>query len=224
MKAIFQGEFHTSSADRESLESQLDTDVDALFVEQREDRVSPDDWSLGYFSFLIGGLTVYWLQDVLYDGPEIKEKTEIPIHDKIDIDLPVLYPRFPQSWILGSAIFAGLIFAAGLFVSTFPFPFIDTPAIVSSIFTAIVKLMMVAGAPLLFSSFLIILEERRLGTRDQDMAGEINEISKENRYETVVVSCGDAHLDRLPDLLEEKSWETDINESDHSWAAKVWRW
>ncbi|WP_158293548.1 hypothetical protein [Halorubrum sp. ASP121] len=56
------------------------------------------------------------------------------------------------------------------------------------------------------------------------MAEEINEISKENRYETVVVSCGDVHLDRLPDLLEEKGWETDVNESDHSWAAKAWRW
>jgi len=43
-------------------------------VEQREDRVSPDNWSIGYLSFLIGALTLYWLQAALYDGPDIKKK------------------------------------------------------------------------------------------------------------------------------------------------------
>lgn len=224
MKAVFQGEFHISSTDRESLESQLDADVDALFVEQREDRVSPENWSIGYLSFLVGALTLYWLQAFLYDGPDIKEKTEAPVHDKIDTDLPVLYPQFPKSWILGSGIFSSLVFAAGLFVPVYPFPFIDAPAIASLAFTALVKPLMVIGAPLLFSFFLIFFEERRLGTRDQDMAEEINKISEENGYETVVVSCGDAHLHRLPDLLEEKGWEIKVNESDHSWAAKIWRW
>ena len=41
MKAVLQGEFHISSTDRESLGSHINTDVDALFVERREDRVSP---------------------------------------------------------------------------------------------------------------------------------------------------------------------------------------
>ena len=224
MKAVFQGEFHISSTDRESLDSHLDADADALFMEQREDRVSPNNWSIGYLSFLIGALTLYWLQAALYDGPDIKEKAEIPVYDEIDTDLPELYPRFPKSWILGSGIISGLVFAAGLFVPVYPFPFIDAPAVVSLTFTAVVKPMMMIGAPLLFSFFLVILEERRLGTRDQDMAKEIHRSSKENGYDTIVVSCGDAHLDSLPNLLEEKGWETEVNESDHSWAAKIWRW
>jgi len=87
-----------------------------------------------------------------------------------------------------------------------------------------VKLLFIIGSPLLFSFFLVFLEERRLGSRDRDMAEEINKISEQNGYETVVVSCGDAHLHRLPDLLEEKGWETEVNESEHSWAAKIWRW
>lgn len=224
MKAIFQGEFHISSADRESLESRLDTDVDALFVEQREDRVSPEKWSIGYFCFLIGAFTLFWLQAFLDHGPAIKEKTEVPVYDKIDTALPVLYPRFRRSWILGSGTLSGLVFAAGLLVPIFPFPFIDAPAVASLAFTALVKPIMVIGAPLLFSFFLIFLEERRLGSRDRDMAEEITKISEENGYETVVVSCGDAHLHRLPDLLEEEGWETKINESNHSWIAKIWRW
>jgi len=28
----------------------------------------------------------------------------------------------------------------------------------------------------------------------------------------------------FPELLEEKGWETELNESKHSWAAKIWRW
>jgi len=76
MKAVFQGEFHISSTDRESLDSHLDADADALFVEQREDRVSPDNWSIGYLSFLIGALTLYWLQAALYDGPDIKKSRD----------------------------------------------------------------------------------------------------------------------------------------------------
>ncbi|MDR9430975.1 MAG: hypothetical protein RI568_09825 [Natronomonas sp.] len=224
MKAVFQGEFHISSADRESLDSHLEADVDALFVEQREDRISPENWSLGYLSFLIGALTLYWLQAFLYDGPDIKETAEVPVHDEIDTDLPVLYSRFLESWIRGSGVFSISVFAAGLFVPVFPFPFIAAPTIATLTFTALVKPLMVIGASLLFSFFLIIFEERRLGTRDRDMAEEIDRISNENRYEPVVVSCGDAHLDSLPGLLEEKGWKTEVNESDHSWAAKIWRW
>lgn len=224
MKAVFQGEFHISSTDRELLDSHLDADADALFVEDREDRVSPDGWSIGYLFFLIGLLTLYWLQEFLYDGPDIKEKAEVPVHEEIDTDLPVLYSRLPRSWVLGSGTFSGLFFAVGLFVPVFQLPFIDAPAIASLSFTALVKPLVVIAAPLLFSFFLIYLEERRLGTRDRDMAKEIHRISKENRYETVVVSCGDAHLHRLPHLLEEKGWETKIHESGHSWGAKIWRW
>lgn len=224
MKAIFQGEFHISSTDRESLDSHLDNEADALFVEQRQDRVSPDNWSIGYLSFLVGTLTLYWLQALLDDGPDIKEKTDIPVYDEIDTDLPVLYPRFPVSWRAGFGIFTGIVFLTGLFVPRFPVPFIDAPAIASVAFTVLAKPLIILGSPLLFSFFLVFLEERRLGTRDQDMAEEITEISEQNGYETVVVSCGDAHLHRLPDLLEENGWETEINESEHSWAAKIWRW
>lgn len=224
MKAVFQGEFHISSTDRESLDSHLDADADALFIEQREDRVSPEKWSIGYLSFLVGALTMYWVQAVLYDGPDIKEETDVPVYDEIDTDLPVLYPRFPASWRIGFGIFAGIVFLIGLFVPIFPVPFIDAPELASFVFTALVKPLFVIGSPLLFSFFLVFLEERRLGSRDRDMAEKINEISKQNGYETVVVSCGDAHLHRLPALLEEKGWETEVNESEHSWAAKVWRW
>jgi hypothetical protein len=224
MKAVFQGEFHISSTDRESLESQLHVDVDALFVEQREDRVSPKKWSVGYLAFLIGALTLYWLQAFFYDGPDINRKTEVPVHDKIDTDLPVLYSRIPESWILCSGIFSGLVFTVGLVVPVFPLPFVDAPPIASLTYTALVKLFLVIGTPLLFSFSLVFFEERRLGTRDQDMAEEIHKISEENGYGTVVVSCGDAHLHRLPELLEEKGWETELNESKHSWAAKIWRW
>lgn len=223
MKAVFQGEFHISGTDRELLDAHLDADAEALFVEQREDRVIPDGWSVGYISFLAGALTLYWIQSVLYDGPDIKEKAKMPVHDEIDTNLPVLYTRFPDIWKTGSGVFAILVFFLGVFVPRYPIPLIDAPLIASLLFSALAKPVFVIASPLLFSFFLIDFEERRLGSRDQDMADEIHRISEENGYENIVVSCGDAHLHRLPDLLEEKGWETDVNESDHSWAAKVWR-
>lgn len=224
MKAVFQGEFHISSTDRKSLDSHLQSNPDALFIERRKDRVSPENWSLGYLCFLIGVLSLYWFQAFIYSGPNIEEKADVPIHEDIDTDLPVLYPRFPTTWVLGLGIFSSLVVAAGLFVPVFPIPFIHAPATATLIFTAGIKPILVIAASLLFSFFLIILEERRLGSRDKDMAEAIDRISSENGYEMVVVSCGDAHLDRLPDLLEEKGWETTTHESKHSWAAKAWRW
>ncbi|SNR38351.1 hypothetical protein [Halorubrum vacuolatum] len=221
MKAVIQGEIHVSSTDRCLLDSRLDQNADALFVEAREDRVGPDGWSVGYLSFLIGILILYWLQDVLSNGPGIKEKTNLPIHDEIDTPLPELYAELPQSWIVTLGIPTAIIFVAGLLIPSFPIPFINEPVIVGVIFTLSMRLLMLISAICLFSFGLIILEEKRIGTRDQHMASEIDRIARAKGYQTVVVSCGDEHIDRLPALLEERGWETEVHESAHNWAAKI---
>lgn len=224
MKAILQGEFHISASDRESLLTHLDNDAEALFIEQRVDSVSPEKWSLGYLSFLLGALVLYWLQAILDTGPDIKEEANVPVYDEIDTPLPELYSRFPESWTIGSGVLAGLFFLYGIFIPRLTVPFISTPPTVSLIYTFIGKPVITVGAPLFFSFLLIYLEERQLGSRDEDMAEAITKISKDKGYQTVVVSCGDAHLERLPAILEEKGWEVEVNESGHNRAAGVWRW
>jgi len=223
MRAKVQGEFHTSKADRELLLDQVNTDVDALFIEQREDTITPDRWTLGYIAFVTGAFLIYWLQAVLYDGPKIKEQVEVPVHDNIDTPLPSLYSRIPQKWRLLAGVSSAGIFAYGLFLVNWQFPFITLPNSATTVLTLGIKPFVVLGAVLVYSFTMIFVEERKIGHRDQNMAQAITEISEEEGYENVVVSCGEAHLDRLPELLKENGWEVSINQSEHSTAAKFWR-
>lgn len=223
VKAVIQGEYHISTSDRELLDEHLSEEADALFVEKRSDRVSPENWSFGYLSFLIGVLTLYWLQAALYRGPDIQERHDIPIHDEIDTPLPDLYARLPTAWKATAGIIAVVFFSVGLYVPTWSIPFITTPEIVTQAYSIVLKAIIVIGAPLIYSFMLILLEGRRLGTRDKDMAEAIVKISKERGYEKVVVSCGDAHTGRLSTLLENNGIEVEIQESKHSWGTGIWQ-
>lgn len=223
MRAIIQGEYHVSGTDRESLKSKLTGGVDALFVEKREDRIGPESWNIGYLIFLIGVMTYYWGQACLYQGEDVLENEDIPVHDEIDTPLPELYQRFPDSWKVYSGAISGAVFLFGLLVSHFPVPIISVPLSLSIAYTLTLKLVFVVGAPLLFSVIMIIFENREIGGREEDMAEAITEESHKNEYQTVVVSCGDAHVESLSELLEERGWETETHSSNHrSWASKIW--
>ena len=52
--------------------------------------------------------------------------------------------------------------------------------------------------------------------------GSIMEISAEEIYK-IGVSCVDAHLDRLTDLLRQEGWDVSVTEPRHCSAAKIWR-
>lgn len=223
MKAIFQGEFHISSSDKESLLDHIDEDVDALFVEQREDSVSPDEWCFGYLSFLVSTLIFYWLQAVLNHSPRIEDEVDVPVFDEIDTPLPELYFRFPLSWIAATGLFTAAFFLYGIFIPEVSVPLLSVPPSGDFIYTVVMKLVMVVGAPVLFSGTLIYLEERNMGSRDRDMANSITAVADEEGFQTVLVSCGNMHLRRLPELLEEQGWDVEINESNHSLVSNLWR-
>lgn len=223
MKAIFQGEFHTSESDKESLLTHLDEDVDALFVEQREDTLNPDNWNVGYLSFIIGTCIYYWFQALLDSGPRITDEADMPVFDDIDTPLPELYARFPSIWTVPTGVFSGSVFLYGVFISEITIPFIAVPPAITTIYTVVMKPVFVIGAPVLFSGLLIYFEERRMGSRDEDMAVSITEAVEERGFHTVVVLCGDMHLDRLPGLLEKKGWDVEVHASNHSKASKLWR-
>lgn len=222
-KAIFQGEFHTSKSDRESLESKITTDIDALFIEKREDRVSPENWSIGYLSFIVGTFQIFWIQDVLSRAPNNPEYS-IPVYDEIDIPLPDLYSVFPMKWRLVSGAFGVSIFLIGVFVPQFGIPFIEPPLAVLNVYNLFAKSVTVAAAPLFYSFLLIYSEQRWMGERDKEMADNIDQCSREEGYNRVVISCGDAHLKRLPSLLGDKGWNVEINQSNLGLLSRFWRW
>ncbi|MEZ3145782.1 hypothetical protein [Halobaculum sp. MBLA0143] len=221
MKAILQGEVHTSSADRKSLESQLDRDVDALFVERRADSVSPECWSLGYVVFLTGVFTIYWVQEVLRDEPDVEQLSSVPVHDEIDTTIPVLYDRFPRVWIATVGLLSLVALSLALFAPSFGPPLIEVSPATSAVYTVVVKFVILGGTPVLFSGTLIGLDLRRLGSRDRDMADNIDRIATENGYETVVVSCGERHLEQLSELLEENGWEIEVSNTNHKLRTRI---
>lgn len=223
MKAIFQGEFHTSRSDETALHSQITEEVDAVFIEQREDSVKPDDWSIGYMWFLVGVTIYFWLQSLLSRAPDDKE-FGVPYHDEIDLKLPDFYTVIPARWKNIAGLVSLVFFLVGLYTPQFTIPYIELPTLISLGYTALAKPISVLGAPVLYSFLFIYFEERKLGYRDEEMAKNITQISNENDYETVVVSCGDAHLKRLPGLLEKNGWETEIHRSKHNLGSKIWHW
>jgi len=223
MKAIFQGEFHTSSSDRESLFDQIDENVDALFVENREDSVSPDNWSFGYLLFLVSTFTFFWLQAFLDNGPRIEDEVDVRVFDEIDTPLPVLYSRLPLSWTVPTGLFTGLVFLYGIFTPAMTIPLVSAPPILDTIYLIIMKPVLVVGSLILFSGILIFLEERYMGRRDQDMVHAVTKKTIEKRYQTVVVLCGDMHLARLPMLFEDEGWDVEVNESSFGRIGKLWR-
>lgn len=222
MKAILQGEFHISGSDEQSLQSRLEEDVDALFIEGRNDSVGPDDWSLGYLLFIIGALIIFWFQEAFDTVSDTKDEVSIPVFDEIDTPLPELYERFPREWTIPAGLFSGLVFFTGIYAQKIPVPILPSTPLVGLAYTYTAKLILVIGGVVAFSAILISLEERRLGSRDEDMVESITDISEEHQFDKVVISCGEKHLNRLPDLMEEKGWDVEVYSTNHSWAAKLW--
>lgn len=223
MRAIFQGEFHTSRSDEKALHSHVTEEVDAVFEEQREDSVRPEEWTIGYAWFMLGISIYFWLQAVLSRASDDQEYG-VPVHDEIDMRLPDFYDIIPDSWKLIAGLLSVPFFLVGLYIPRFTVPYLVLPVEVSLLYTAIAKPIVVLGAPLLFSFILIFIEEKYIGARDEEMAKNITQISTENGYENVVISCGDAHLKRLPELLEERGWVTEKNRSELSLGSRIWHW
>lgn len=220
VEAILHGEYHTSASDRKSLDDQIENDVDAIFVEQREERYEPDEWTLGYLLFLSGAFSVFWLQSKLQriKGSEITNQYDIDVHDKIDTDLPELYSRFPSRWRIGAGAFSFLLFAYAVYTPFYPIPFVEIPShsingfelreVAISLYNVIVRTFVLALIPLLYSAILVIFEVRYIGSRDSDMAENISRITEQNGYEKIVVSCGNAHVKGISEELEENGIDT----------------
>lgn len=215
VEAIIQGEYHVSRSDRESLDKLLTDDIDALFIEGRKDNFSPDDWTFGYLSFLIGAMIIFWGQAIPNRGNDIKENLNIPIHDEIDTSLPMLYPQLPTSWKVTAGLVGILLFSAGLYMPTWQVPIVTVPETANQIYNITIKTVLIIGAPVSYSIILIILEELRLGKRDKDMAMAITQICADRGYKQIVISCGDAHTRRLSTLLENSGIEVRVKDSNH---------
>lgn len=219
MKAIIQGEFHTSSKDREALKSRISPDTDALFVEGRADTVNRERLTIPYVSFLTGALLIFWIEDKI--GPENVE-VEIPRHENIDIPFPELYSKFPTRAIVYSSIFPILLVFYALYWPQTGVPLIDSPMIIDVVYEIVLDLFLILGAPLVFSFGLILYDEKFLESRDEQMSENIHTTSHTEGYDTVVISCGQAHVTPIESRLQEKGWETESYDSEYENSALYW--
>lgn len=199
----------------------MSEDVDALFIEGREDVVKPEKWSIGYIVFLIGTFLIFWLQDLI-DREDLEETVDIPIYDEIDTQLPVLYQRISPIGSMAAGAFCGGIWLFGLAMPFFPFPLIPVPDWIVIVYSLVVRMLIISFVPVLFSFLMIFTEERYIGGRDDDMVESIEEISSENGYHTVVVSCGESHVKGISERFEARGWDVEPHYSD-TLLARLWR-
>ncbi|MFB6187200.1 MAG: hypothetical protein ABEI86_10085 [Halobacteriaceae archaeon] len=219
MKAIVQGELHTSKSDKDNLLSTITDDVDAVFQEGREDHVGKEGWSLGYFLFVSGTLCVFWLISVFARGPTLEEQVDVPFHADIDWPLPDIYEKVPNFVKFISGIIGGTVTAVGLYVPIFAIPPFESLAIYT---TVAMKPILVMGGVLIFSGGLILYEVRLMGGRDERMAKSIEMTCQDQGYETVAVLCGEAHRSGIAEELRRRGWEVETHASSSRFSSLIW--
>lgn len=220
MEATIQGEFHTSSRDRDLLRTRIqENDAEALFQEGREDSIEPERWSVGYILFLTGAFSVFLIEDKFGDG---ELEVEVPKFDNIDMPLNTLYQGTSKWNILGAYLLGGGCMGLGVLGTIEMVSLFTSTPLAGDAYGVIVKFFFVIVSPLLFSFVIIANEVRSSGSRDAYMAKEIDRISSENRFEKVVVSCGNAHVEGIQQELESRGWKVTTHNSKHSRMAALY--
>jgi hypothetical protein len=183
-KAIIQGEFHISSQDQEDLLSRVTDDTDAVFVEGRKDNWGERSLTVGYSLFLIGVILFLWFQSALnrrYDSDVLTEIRErgVTVFDEIDRPLPQLYDDFSLRLKGLCAVVPLLMLLWGLLAPADINAYTIQSIAVNA--TPAARLMILAGAPVIFSLGLIFGEEFTHGARDDAMAASVINKSEEKR-------------------------------------------
>lgn len=225
-EAEIQGETHLSRKDKQTL-MQLDLNsFDAVFREGHNADYFERDLTVGYTLFAIGHLLYGATYGRIYTSPiDFEEKVEasdIPFY-KVDAEIYETYemvPRWKRILILLIAPIFSLIIL-GLFLSPFDWAIgflgLTLPYWVSIIGAILFLLFFGLAWPL---GYFILLEGEVMSDRDQYMSDEILRISNENGYETVLMSCGDAHRRGISDALEEADWSVEEHPTEN-WLGRV---
>lgn len=223
MKAIIQGEGHIVKKDREDLLDRVSEDTDGVFIEGREDNISLSRIASGY-AFFLAGMVIYFgfirsLRNIrMHPLQEKLEEMGIPFHDEIDKEIPDIYSEFP-GW-------ANVPMAA-VFLLTFVYLFQrQTPPVVqfgsfTTSTTALVGFILILLSPIAYFSTVIQLESLLVEGRDTTMANSIMDVSKDEGWETVVISCGQEHVDPIQRILEDNGWTVKPYEGNYRWFWKL---
>lgn len=220
-KALVRGEFHTSSIDRRGLLDRDLTDVQALYIEGRSDTIRLHKRTYSYFLYLIGYfcielfyLTVAKIHDRFslsgdYDIVTSARENGLDVQEEIDLEIDEIYDNFSPRAIHYSFI----ITAAIILISFVDAIFFDLMMGSTPIPSWALPFTITLLGPFLFLAFLINIGDD--GERDEEMANSIEEITAEERHDSVLVLVGDLHVDPVSDALEKHGWEVERENSTH---------
>jgi hypothetical protein len=210
-EATVQGEFHASAADARALlerEEGLEP-YDAVLVEGRSPTLVVRDLTLGYAAFLVGYVTLMWVQAVVArarnrveTGVTLREaatRAGADFHDRIDADTATVYGMVPVTarYLIGAWLTSLLALAVVVGVTR---PFLVVFAL---------------STPSLYTTLAVVFVKLSADARAAHMADRIDALADERSYDRVAVLCGDAHRDAVGEALERREWSVTTHRTRH---------
>lgn len=212
-EALIKGETHSSKKDKQALLDLDLTEYDAVFREGHDKNHLQRDIDSLYALFAIGHIVYGATYNRLYcSSDEFKQQAErqdLPVHDRIDAAVYETYEMVPR-WQRGglfliSPLFAGMILG-----------FVARPLewMIARMAPELLPAMAFAGVVLLLLCFgfvwalayFILIEGRAMYDRDEVMAREVVRITEANRYDSVLISCGENHRPGIASYLRDEGW------------------
>ncbi|PSP57041.1 hypothetical protein BRC72_11615 [Halobacteriales archaeon QH_7_66_36] len=230
MKAVVKGETHLSKKDKQALMQMDLSEFDAVFREGYDTDYFKRDITSMYALFGIGhlvyGATFGRLYFSLDEMKEDAEEKGVGFHDEIDSSVRETYEMVSvkkQILLLILSPFLGMLIL-GLVSAPFQIflPDLSPMLTVLTGYVAGLAVILFFGFVWALGFFMLIVDEV-MYDRDEHMAENIIEISEEEGYEKVLVSCGGEHLSGISSYLEENGWETEERTTD-SPIGKVLLW
>jgi hypothetical protein len=208
-EATVQGEFHAGERDKRALLERGLEEYDAVLVEGRSPTLVVEDLTLRYAVFLMGYVTLVWLQAAVgrtrdrvagrTDLRAAADRTGVDYDDRIDADTAAIYELVPAppKYLLGALL--GSLLALCVLVGVDRFVVAAFPL----------------SIPYLYTTLTVVFVKLAGGERATHMADAVTDIAEERSYERVAVLCGDAHREDVGEALERREWSVTTHRSRH---------
>ncbi|MFQ3318855.1 MAG: hypothetical protein ACI80F_000912 [Natronomonas sp.] len=208
-EATIQGEVHTGDADKRRLLERGLEEHDAVLVEGRSPTLVIRELTLGYAGFLMGYVTLMWVQAVVgrlrrrvsgrVDLRDAAARVGVAYHDRIDADTATIYEMAPTTirYLSGAWLFAILSLCLLVGVNRF------------------VLVAYTLSMPYLYATLIIVLVKLAGKRRAAHMADRITDLAEERSYDQVSVLCGDAHREDISAALEQREWSVTTHGGHH---------
>ena len=206
-EATVQGEVHAAESDKQALLERGLEEYDAVLVEGRSPTLVVRELTVGYAAFLMGYVTLMWLQAVvartrakLAGGTSLRAAVEaagVDYHDRIDADTATVYEMVPRwgKYLIGGWLVGALSVVVGV--------------------NRVVLVVFALSVPYLYATFSVVLVAVAGGGRAAHMADRITTVADQRAYDRVAVLCGDSHREAIREELEDREWSVTTHPSSH---------